>query len=244
MGFSGGGSNVLLPHTHDGTVAQDGGPLNFNNVTQGQMNSGDITYSDGVHLQQLAIGNPADQLTVSGGLPAWTAGAAPPTSVWTKLGSYTVVGAPVTDMDVTWSLASTKDFMQIYVYTIGAGVVRRYLQFYDSASVLDAGANYNAQFSSNVGAPASSGANVGIIGYDNNNEADFIQVSHPDPTQEAITCNVAVNNVPGVANAPTNRQIWGKWANPSSITGIRITNAGAGGTYGVGSSVLVLGTDL
>jgi len=34
MGFSGGGSNVLLPHTHDGTVAQDGGPLDFNNITQ------------------------------------------------------------------------------------------------------------------------------------------------------------------------------------------------------------------
>jgi hypothetical protein len=54
MGFSGGGSNVLLPHTHDGTVAQDGGPLNFNNITQSQSAAGEVFYSDGIHLQQLA----------------------------------------------------------------------------------------------------------------------------------------------------------------------------------------------
>ena len=43
MGFSGGGSNVLLPHTHDGRVAQDGGPLNFANITQSQSASGEIS---------------------------------------------------------------------------------------------------------------------------------------------------------------------------------------------------------
>jgi len=37
VGFSGGGSNVLLPHKHDGTVAQDGGPLDFDNVTQADL---------------------------------------------------------------------------------------------------------------------------------------------------------------------------------------------------------------
>ena len=85
MGFSGGGSNVLLPHTHDGTVSQDGGPLNFNNVTQGSMNSGDLTYSDGVHLQQLAISAPSDQLRVSAGnIPEWFTPAAG-ASTWTTL---------------------------------------------------------------------------------------------------------------------------------------------------------------
>jgi hypothetical protein len=54
MGFSGGGSNVLLPHTHDGTVSQDGGALDFNNVTQSQSSAGQVFYSDGAHLQQLA----------------------------------------------------------------------------------------------------------------------------------------------------------------------------------------------
>lgn len=89
MGFSGGGSNVLLPHTHDGTVSQDGGPLNFANITQAQLNSGDTTYSDGSHLQQLAVGNPNDVLTVSGAnLPAWVAPSAV-TTVWTELSDTT-----------------------------------------------------------------------------------------------------------------------------------------------------------
>ena len=72
MGFSGGGSNVLLPHTHDGTVSQDGGSLNFNNVTQSQSASGEIFFSDGAHLQQLPIGAPNDEIRVSAGnLPEW-----------------------------------------------------------------------------------------------------------------------------------------------------------------------------
>lgn len=75
MGFSGGGSNVLLPHTHDGTVSQDGGPLDFNNITQASLNAGDVIFSDGVHLQRLAIGNVQDVLEVNPGqtAPQWTA---------------------------------------------------------------------------------------------------------------------------------------------------------------------------
>ena len=42
MGFSGGGSNILKSHTHDGTVAQDGGALDFNNITQSQSSAGDV----------------------------------------------------------------------------------------------------------------------------------------------------------------------------------------------------------
>jgi hypothetical protein len=74
MGFSGGGSNVLLPHTHDGTVSQDGGPLDFNNITQASLNAGDVIFSDGVHLQRLAIGGAADVLEVNPGqtAPQWT----------------------------------------------------------------------------------------------------------------------------------------------------------------------------
>ena len=70
MGFSGGGSNVLLPHTHDGTVSQDGGPLDFNNITQSQSAAGQVFFSDGAHLQQLSIGTPAQQLRVNAGATA------------------------------------------------------------------------------------------------------------------------------------------------------------------------------
>ena len=79
MGFSGGGSNVLLPHTHDGTVSQDGGALNFNNVTQSQSSAGEVFYSDGVHLQQLAYpGVPAGETLTAPALstaPSWVAAA-------------------------------------------------------------------------------------------------------------------------------------------------------------------------
>jgi hypothetical protein len=53
MGFSGGGSSATQPHTHDSNIINDGGSLNFNNITQGGMAAGDITYSDGNHLQIL-----------------------------------------------------------------------------------------------------------------------------------------------------------------------------------------------
>jgi len=70
MAFSGGGSNITLPHTHDGTVVQDGGSLNMDNVTQANLTAGDVIYSDGTHLQRLAIGTPAQQIKVNAGATA------------------------------------------------------------------------------------------------------------------------------------------------------------------------------
>jgi hypothetical protein len=78
MGFSGGGSNVLKPHTHDGTVSQDGGPLNMDNVTQASLTAGDIVYSDGVHLQRLPVGADTTVLSVSGSTPSWSASTSNP----------------------------------------------------------------------------------------------------------------------------------------------------------------------
>ena len=74
MGFSGGGSNILKPHTHDSTILQDGGNLDFKNITQSDMSAASMTYSDGVHLQELAIGTPAQQLIVNPGAtaPVWS----------------------------------------------------------------------------------------------------------------------------------------------------------------------------
>lgn len=72
MGFSGGGSNILKSHQHDGTVAQDGGSLDMNNVTQAALSSGDIVYSDGSHLQSLSIGGSGQLLNSTGSLPQWS----------------------------------------------------------------------------------------------------------------------------------------------------------------------------
>ena len=74
MGFSGSGSNILKPHTHDSTVVQDGGSLDMKNITQSSMSNGSLTYSNSAHLQELSIGTPTHVLTVSAGnLPVWSA---------------------------------------------------------------------------------------------------------------------------------------------------------------------------
>ena len=76
MGFSGGGSQ-LRAHTHDGTVALDGGALDFDNITQSQSSAGMVFYSDGTHLQQLAYpGTPAGETLVAApasSAPTWGA---------------------------------------------------------------------------------------------------------------------------------------------------------------------------
>ena len=78
MGFSGGGANVTKAHTHSSSIVQDGGALNFSNVTQAGMAAGDICYSNGTALQILNLGNATDTLTVNGAAtaPEWAATAA------------------------------------------------------------------------------------------------------------------------------------------------------------------------
>ena len=74
MGFSGGGSNITKPHTHDSTIVQDGGSL-APNVTQFGLTAGSILYSDGSNIQELAVGSASDALVVNGGAtaPEWAA---------------------------------------------------------------------------------------------------------------------------------------------------------------------------
>jgi len=84
MPFNGGGGGSLPAHEHT-NIANDGGPLDFNNTTVGSMNAGDMTYSDGAALQQLAIGAPNDQIRVSAGnIPEYFTPAAA-ASTWTTL---------------------------------------------------------------------------------------------------------------------------------------------------------------
>ena len=88
MGFSGGGGGQTLPHTHDSNIVNDGGALQFNNVTQGSMAAGDITYSDGNHLQVLTYpAIPAGETLSAPALstaPSWAAASG--ASGWTNEG--------------------------------------------------------------------------------------------------------------------------------------------------------------
>ena len=76
MGFSGGGSSATRAHTHDSTIINDGGSLNFDNITQGgaAMTAGAMTYSDGPagHMQVLTLGTPGDIITAGAAAPTWT----------------------------------------------------------------------------------------------------------------------------------------------------------------------------
>jgi hypothetical protein len=115
MGFSGGGSNVLKNHKHDGRVVEDGGQLDFDSITQADLTAGDVVYSNGTALQRLAIGTPAQQIQVNAGAtapeyftPAPAAGAA-----MTLIDTDTL-GSDTTDFTITLSPAiSSPD--KIYV---------------------------------------------------------------------------------------------------------------------------------
>ena len=146
MGFSGGGSNVLLPHTHDGTVTQDGGPLNFNNITQSQSSAGEVFYSDGVHLQQLAYpGVPAGETLTAAAAstaPTWVAAAAPGASILTLV-SHTTVPANTTTIDVTFANIPLAGLSELYIVTAGSnGGNEVGMQIYDQTSTLLTGSLY------------------------------------------------------------------------------------------------------
>jgi len=115
MGFSGGGSNVLLPHTHDGRVAQDGGPLNFANITQSQSAAGEVFYSDGVHLQQLAYpGVPAGELLTAAAAstePSWVA---PAGGAATILIDSQELGVAASDITSTFAAVNQSDISCIF----------------------------------------------------------------------------------------------------------------------------------
>jgi len=101
MAFSGGGSNVLKPHTHDSTILQDGGNLNFQNITQSNMSAGSVTYSDGNHLQELILGAAGTQLQVVGAAPAWVSD--PAQGKYQLLDSYNAGATPALTKTFTFS---------------------------------------------------------------------------------------------------------------------------------------------
>jgi hypothetical protein len=98
MGFSGGGSNVTKPHTHDSNIVQDGGSLAAN-VTQFGLTAGSILYSDGSNIQELGVGSSGDSLVVNGAAtaPEWGGGAA---GAWTSLGNVTSGSTAELSLDV------------------------------------------------------------------------------------------------------------------------------------------------
>jgi len=122
MGFGGGGSSQTRPHSHDGTIINDGGALQFNNVTQGTMAAGDITYSDGNHLQVLNLGGTGQVLAVSGAAPAWITNTSNPLVKVTK----TFADIAALEMDI-YTLPQDSALVNVYtdittVFDVSTGV--------------------------------------------------------------------------------------------------------------------------
>lgn len=124
MGFSGGGSNVTKAHTHSSSIVQDGGALNFDNVTQASLAAGDITYSDGSALQVLGIGSATDTLTVNAGAtaPEWAAGGAGGGGKYEFIDSFTATASTTFDCTFTAVTATTvSEIVAVLNGTLGAG---------------------------------------------------------------------------------------------------------------------------
>jgi hypothetical protein len=111
MGFSGGGSNILKPHTHDGNIAQDGGALDMDGVTQGSLTAGDLIYSDGSNLQRLAIGGSGQSLTSSGSAPQWSAAG----GAVMELVDFTQLGSDSTEINTSFTSIPMTDISELFI---------------------------------------------------------------------------------------------------------------------------------
>jgi len=140
MGFSGGGSNILLPHTHDGTISQDGGPLNFNNITQSQSSAGEVFYSDGAHLQQLAYpGVPAGEALVAAPAstsPSWASAG----GSWTQVFTDTRTSAASTWANTFTAIPQNENAMFCLQFQCGFSANSDLLlQFHNSGGIINSG---------------------------------------------------------------------------------------------------------
>jgi len=174
MGFGGGGGAQLTNHVHDNTPLQ-GGPLNFNNTTIGGMNSGDLTYSDGVALQQLAIGAPNDQIRVSAGnIPEYFTPAAA-SATWTELAAVSVTNSALSSGTIT---AMTQ--LDVWIKSANTASQNTAMTFNNTASSYN-----NNQWVDSTLATAAGTSEIPIYGGNTSNET-FIHMSIFNPSSGVI----------------------------------------------------------
>ena len=116
MPFNGGGGGALPPHEHT-NIANDGGPLDFNNTTIGSMNAGDITFSDGAALQQLAYpAIPAGETLTAAALstaPSWSAGGS--SASYEQVGNVEL-GIDAATIGLTFAAISADDIASLEIF--------------------------------------------------------------------------------------------------------------------------------
>ena len=253
MGFSGGGSNVLLPHTHDGRVSQDGGPLNFSNITQSQSAAGEVFYSDGTALQQLVLGAASDELRVNAGAtaPEWYTPAAG-ASTWTLLYDSALGVAGDIDTGAFAAYDTLEVFANFAINGFPAGGFSAGLKFNSSATS-------SGQYSFNLNRTDGAGASVtqgtatahslnigGQIGGGTttwqNLTAQINNQTGQEPLMnfQCLITNGAGNVIPYILSGS------GKWTQTGGITSIQLCNGDTGATgasqyFAAGSRLTVMG---
>jgi hypothetical protein len=240
MGFSGGGSNVLLPHTHDGTVSQDGGALNFNNVTQSQSASGEIFFSDGVHLQQLPIGAPNDEIRVSAGnLPEWHTPAAA-SATWDVLYDSGVLGVAG---PLTCTFSAPNRFIKVFFYGATVASTTQGITFNNSNGAVEYAFQSQRDFTTLVQFNAERCVFIsGGFSTSNPMFSEMAFYNQDDTADKLIHLNTVVNATTG-NTFPVSYQDFGKWYGGATITRLDLTDSGGTAiNWKAGSRLLVLAT--
>lgn len=206
MPFNGGGGGALPAHEHT-NIANDGGPLDFNNTTIGSMNAGDLTYSDGAALQTLAYpAVPANETLTAATLstaPSWSPAAG---GALTELIDSVTLGAPAATITSSFAAVAQSTVSKFFVVfntekTVSNSVVRMTINGITSAtyesnrilanasgtgvqqSVLQAGANSWRFISNNHGDEIIAFFNIAC-----NSVSGHVQMSCNAGT-ESIWCN-------------------------------------------------------
>ncbi len=241
MGFSGGGSNVLLPHTHDGTVSQDGGPLDFNNITQSQSASGQMFFSDGVHLQQLSIGAPNDQIRVSAGnLPEWHTPAAA-SATWEVLADVTL-GAPGTLSSGTFS--AQDKFIKVLFYGAVVSSTTLGITCNNTAGATEYAYSSFRNYTTTTGGDLENSMGY-LTGVATSNPCFLEMTGYNGDSTDDKLFNISTNaNITTGNTRPTSYQSVGKWYGGAYITSFEMVDANPGTTvnFQTGSRLLVLAT--
>ena len=243
MGFSGGGSNVLLPHTHDGTIAQDGGPLDFDNVTQADLTAGDVIFSNGVHLQRLAIGTPAQQIQVNAGATApeyFTPAAA--SSTWVTLFDSTLTGTG----QLSSGTFAAHDVLAVYIFAQLSSNGNQAVTFNNSGA---ASGQYTETHSLDFGA-AVTGTGLNSIMYQSPSGtpgAGWSMCTMNIMNHASEEKNVYFTNTEKQAAGNSAPRMWqggGCWINTANqITRIDLANdSGSQVDYTAGTQMVILGS--
>lgn len=241
MGFSGGGSNVLKPHKHSSAV-QDGSPLNMNNVTQASLNAGDLTYSDGAALQQLAIAAPNDQLRVSAGnIPEWFTPAAA-SSTWVTLFDSTLTGTG----QLSSATFAAHDVLAVYIFAALSSSGNQAVTFNNSGA---ASGEYTETHSLDFGA-AVTGTSLNSIMYQSPSGTPgsgwsmctMNIINHA--SQEKNVYFTTTEKQAAGDSAPRMWQGGGCWINTANqITRIDLANdSGSAQDFVAGSQMVILGS--